>query len=62
MIRLCKLCEFYSSGHVRVELGECRRLPPTVVAVSDYNKAKYSSDFPRVSETQWCGEFKKMEQ
>lgn len=45
----------YEEGH-----GDCRRYPPTMVGEASEPGITFS-DFPSVSVTQWCGEWRQNE-
>lgn len=48
----CKNCIFKIKS-------DCRRLPPQLIwCVEDINAGYFSSDWPEVSDNDWCGEFK----
>ena len=59
---ICKLCLFYKTGvgadSQRLHGGECRRHPPTIFTWTHDGEIISSSDWPKVLETEWCGEFK----
>jgi hypothetical protein len=51
---ICKECSFYRAEEEDFVVGVCRRYPPKLV---DADEDGYSSEYPPVSEDDWCGEF-----
>lgn len=52
--RCCKNCQFYYE-----EGRECRRFPPQVWGdPSSETTCSYACNYPEVTESCWCGEFK----
>lgn len=52
-MKCCKNCK-YSQKYQTLTYLECRRYPPSLV----YSTIRSISEWPKVEEYQWCGEFK----
>jgi hypothetical protein len=51
----CKTCVFFFSRNMVSGIGVCRRYPPTVVPDDSGNNY---AEWPSLSDSQWCGEYK----
>ena len=48
----CELCKYKKKS-------DCRRYPPQLIYVStDISDGYFVSDFPEITDNEWCGEFK----
>ena len=61
--QVCRACRYYAPEADAAIVGRCRRYPPAIVAVGEweheYNTFKLAADqeWPIVSDDDWCGEF-----
>lgn len=55
--RRCDKCEWWVKLKDEEDNGQCRRLPPTVVATEKAD-GNFMARWPRVYDTHWCGEFR----
>lgn len=57
MSETCKMCRFFFAPDADDYPGECRRRAPTI-QIRKIDKEPIS-EWPRVYEFQWCGEYEK---
>jgi len=61
MANRCKVCKwFYEKQGILGHL-ECRRYPPTIFPQGGIASFTLETQYPRVEEDFWCGEFEKEE-
>jgi len=64
MIQYCKNCRYYSTNGVEINTGDCVRYPKKFLYEKSFSEecSRDKYDYPHVSNSEWCGEWKKQQE